>query len=94
MFFEVCYEYVVSIRAWSKFDHNWNFMALAYLSHWKMICVFVKLLVDEFEIKVLGDISCHNLHVNLCECLSKADSFTSIEGTEALRVSLFAIRSQ
>ena len=59
-----------------------------------MICVLVKLFVDEFEVKVLGDVSCHNLHVNLCKCLAKADTFTAIEGTEALRVSLFSIWSQ
>ena len=57
------------------------------------VCVFVAiLLVYVFKVEMRCEVGHHYFHCRLCECLSEADPFTTVEWCPCKRMSLFSSR--
>ena len=52
------------------------------------IAIGILLLVCEFEVEELSHVSRNVFQIHLSECLSKANTFASREGNEAVRIPL------
>ena len=73
-------------------DVDWSGDRLEDKSHRVGILVLFWLLIGKVE--ELREVGCQELHVGLCEGLSKADSPASTEWAPAERIALLALRSQ